>query len=79
MREREGIMSGFKGLYDKYKVIRKETGEEVDGAFVLRPVTDTAAWLAAMFYSYLTHNPRLGRELRKWLVGLDERGRKSLR
>lgn len=63
-------MSGHKGLYNKYKVIRRETGEECDGAFVLRPVTDSAAWLAVMFYSYLTHNPRLGRDIRKWLVEL---------
>jgi len=61
-------VSGHKGLYEKYKVIRVESGEEVDGCFVLRPLTDTAAWLAAMFYSYLTHNPRLGRELREWLL-----------
>ena len=60
-------MSGHKGLYDKYEVTRKETGEKCDGAFVLRPVTDEAAWLAVMFYSYLTHNPRLGKDTREWL------------
>ena len=63
-------MSGHKGLYEKYKVIRKETGEECDGAFVLRPVTDEAAWLACMFYSHLTHNPRLGKDIREWLKDL---------
>lgn len=69
-------MSGHLGLQmngkysGKYKVTRRETGEEVDGAFVLRPVTDQAAWLACMFYSHLTHNPRLGKELREWLIQL---------
>lgn len=65
-------MSGHKGLYDKYRVVRKETGEECDGAFVLRPVTDSAAYLACMFYSYLTHNPRLGRQIRTWLKTMRE-------
>lgn len=60
-------MSGYKGLYEKYEVIRKETGEKLDGFFVLRPSTDTAAWNAAIFYSYLTHNTVLGKELRDWL------------
>ena len=65
-------MSGHKGLYDKYEVKRKESGEVFDGAFVLRPVTDKAAWMALMFYSFLTHNPRLGAELREWLYELRE-------
>jgi hypothetical protein len=65
-------MSGHKGLYDKYEVKRKETGEICDGAFVLRPVTDQAAWQAVMFYSYLTHNPRLGKDLRAWLYSLKQ-------
>ena len=65
-------MSGHRGLYSKYQVIRKETGEECDGAFVLRPVTDSAAWQAVMFYSYLTHNPRLGKDLRTWLYSLKQ-------
>lgn len=66
-------MSGHTGLQmlgkfsGKYKVTRRETGEECDGCFVLRPFTDTAAKLAAIFYSYLTHNPRLGKDLREWL------------
>jgi len=60
-------MSGHKGLYEKYEVRRKATGEVVDGFFLLRPKTDTAAWLATMFYSYLTHNPVLGEDVRNWL------------
>lgn len=63
-------MSGHKGLYDKYEVTRKETGEKCDGAFILRPVTDEAAWQACMLYSYLTHNPRLGQDIREWLHSL---------
>jgi len=60
------------GLRDKYIVTRKETGEKCDGTFVLRPITDSAAYLACMFYSYLTHNPRLGRQIREWLQVMKE-------
>ncbi|MFC1514494.1 hypothetical protein ACFL5X_01160 [Candidatus Omnitrophota bacterium] len=63
-------MSGFKGLYDKYKVIRAESGEEVDGAFILRPSTDTAARIALATYAEATHNPKLARDIRKWLKEL---------
>lgn len=60
-------MSGFKGLYDKYLVVRKDSGETVDGCFVLRPVTDTAARVALATYAEATHNPRLAKDVRKWL------------
>ena len=60
-------ISGHRGIYDKYQVTRKETGEVCDGAFVLRPVTDTAARIALATYAEATHNPRLGKEIRAWL------------
>lgn len=60
-------MSGHKGLYEKYQVIRKETGEVCEGAFVLRPQTDMAARIAIATYAEATHNPRLGRDIRAWL------------
>ena len=44
-------ISGHRGIYDKYQVTRKETGEICDGAFVLRPVTDIAARIALATYA----------------------------
>ena len=63
-------MSGHKGLYDKYVVTRKATGEVCDGGFVLRPTTDTAARVGLAAYAEATHNPRLGKEIRVWLKEL---------
>ena len=69
-------MSGHTGLQKKgkfsgkYKITRRETGQEVDGAFVIRPVTDVAARVALVTYAEATHNPRLGRDIRKWLKEL---------
>ena len=73
-------MSGHKGLYEKYVVFRKEDYERwrnhrfvpttdiaLDGCFVLRPVTDTAARIALATYAEATHNPRLGADIRAWL------------
>ena len=63
-------MSGHKGIYDKYEVRRKETGEVLDNCFVLRPTTDTAARIGLAAYAEATHNPQLAREIRVWLKKL---------
>ena len=63
-------MSGHKGLYNKYEVTRKETGEVCNGCFILRPVTDSAARIALATYAEATHNPRLGAQIRVWLNSL---------
>jgi len=63
-------MSGHLGIYDKYQVTRKETGEECDGCFILRPVTDKAALPALAAYAESTHNPRLAKDIRNWLKEL---------
>ena len=68
-------MSGHKGLYEKYIVLRKTDIDPgihlhnvaLDGCFVLRPVTDTAARIALATYAEATHNPRLGADIRAWL------------
>ena len=60
-------MSGHRGLWAKYKVIRSETGEVLTDAFILRPTTDIAARTALATYAEATHNPRLGKEIREWL------------
>ena len=73
-------MSGHKGLYGKYIVFRTEEivnstlsldtlldNRALDGCFVLRPVTDTAARIALATYAEATHNPRLGADIRAWL------------
>jgi hypothetical protein len=63
-------MSGYKGIYEKYEIKRKETGEICDGCFVLRPVTDIAARVGLAAYAEATHNPRLAIDIRKWLRDL---------
>lgn len=63
-------MSGHKGLYDKYTIKRTATGEICDGCFILRPTTDIAARTALAAYAEATHNPVLGKGIRKWLKEL---------
>ena len=66
---KKGIaMSGHKGLYDKYEVRRKETGEICEGCFILRPTTDEAARIAVATYAYATHNPQLRIDILRWLA-----------
>ncbi len=60
-------MSGHKGIYDKYEVRRKETGEILEDSFILRPTTDTAARIGLAAYAEATHNPILAQEIRAWL------------
>jgi len=61
------MCSGHRGIYNKYVVVRKHTGETLDDCFVLRPTTDTAARIALATYAEATHNPELARDVRRWL------------
>lgn len=57
-----------KGLYNKYLIINRETGEEADGSFfVLNPVKDHAAREALEEYARVTSNDYLRADLMAWL------------
>ena len=63
-----------RGLYEKYVVINRETGEEVHDAFVLRPATDRAARTALSIYGdimYEQGNEALARDIEAWVFDLD--------
>lgn len=61
-----------KGLYNKYRIINRETGEEVEGEyFVLQPDKDAAARPAILRYAEETENLKLSMELYKWIQRID--------
>lgn len=70
----------LQGLFDKYRVTKKE-GETDPNAvyFVLRLDTDSAARSAAMWYasSIGVENPQLYEELRDLILKLDKADDKS--
>lgn len=55
------------GLHGKYIVRRSDTGEEVDGCFVLRPEKDRAAVCALRTYAAETENEELADQLVNWV------------
>lgn len=60
-----------KGLYNKYAVFKRDTGEPLDGAcFVLRPDRDTAARAALLKYADCTVNLELARDIKDWVYSL---------
>lgn len=62
-----------KGLYNKYLIINRETGEEVDGSyFVMNPVKDHAAREALEEYARCTSNDFLRADLMAWLETMPE-------
>ncbi|MFD3260865.1 hypothetical protein ACE3MQ_19915 [Paenibacillus lentus] len=62
-----------RGLYDKYKIINRETGQEVEGnRFVLHPANDPAARAALETYAATTNNVQLELEIYVWLHSLPE-------
>lgn len=56
-----------KGLYVKYEVRKKETGEIVDKCFVLRPDRDPVAREALLAYADATSNYQLAMDIRAWM------------
>lgn len=57
-----------KGLYNKYQIIHRDTGEEVDGSyFVLNPVKDHVARKALEEYAKSTSNDNLRSDLLAWM------------
>ena len=63
------------GLYDKFEVYRRDSGNPVDECFVLVPEDDAAARDALREYARSTDDDQLAAELRGWLIALDERAR----
>lgn len=60
-----------KGLYNKYQIINRETGQEVEGDyFVLKPSKDQAARVALHAYAEHTHNKLLANDIYAWLARL---------
>lgn len=65
---------GDRGLYEKYIVIKKATGETVPFAFVLQPATDRAARTALSIYGDIMReqgNDALARDIEAWVFDLD--------
>ena len=60
------------GLYSKYTITKNSTGEEIQDAFVLKPLTDKHARKALRTYanSVRSENPDLARDLDAWLIGI---------
>jgi len=64
-------MADNRGLYDKYKILDGETGEEKQGTyFVLKPDTDPAAIAALQKYAEITTNEELAEHISCWIDGL---------
>ena len=64
-----------RGLYDKYRVTRKDgkDGKDIGPYFVLEPETDRAACAALYAYALHTDNERLKNELIDWWRRIEER------
>lgn len=61
-------MDNSKGLYNKYQIINRETGKEVEGErFVLNPLSDPAARAALEAYARATSNEQLEQDIYAWL------------
>lgn len=59
------------GLYNKYQIINRETGEEAQGEyFVLKPANDPAARAALRAYARVTDNDQLSEDITAWLSGM---------
>jgi hypothetical protein len=72
MNERGKPMDKERGLYSKYRVMKRDTGEELDGpCFVLRPDRDVAAMRALYRYAELTSDNQLREDLERWLDSMD--------
>lgn len=62
-----------RGLYNKYQIIKRETGQEAEGEyFVLKPVKDPAARAALEAYAEATNNENLRVDLFAWLETMPE-------
>lgn len=61
------------GLYNKYKILKRATGQEAEGEFfVLKPGEDAAARAALRAYADATDNKELARDIRTWMNAIEE-------
>lgn len=65
----------YEGLKRKYIVRKSDTGEIVNGCFVLRPDKDSAAVAALRAYSAATDNEALAADIIKWVGAAGATGR----
>lgn len=63
--------SDYEGLKRKYVVLKSDTGECVEGCFVLRPDKDPVAKVALMAYAAATKNEKLAEDIMSWLSSMD--------
>ena len=66
-QEQEGKAATGEGLRCKYIVRKADTGEGVDGCFVLRPDRDRAAVAALRAYAAATDNDVLATDILNWV------------
>lgn len=57
----------YDGLKRKYVVLKSDTGESVEGCFVLRPDKDKAAIAALLAYAAATKNQVLATDIQRWI------------
>ena len=70
-KENLALIDPYEGLKSKYIVQKSDTGETVDGCFVLRPDKDSAAVVALRAYARATDNEALAADIIKW-VGVEK-------
>lgn len=58
------------GLKRKYVVLKSDSGEPVEGCFVLRPDKDKTAIAAILAYANATDNQVLAKDIREWISTL---------
>lgn len=62
-----------RGLYNKYQIINRNTGKEVDGDyFILKPSNDPAARAALDAYAEATDNEQLAMDITFWMTSLSD-------
>lgn len=62
-----------KGLYNKYKVFKASTGEQVkEKCFVLIPSKDKVARHALLSYAAFTDDKQLSENIEAWIYSLKE-------
>lgn len=59
------------GLYRKYTVINNHNGEEVENAFVLRPLSDPIALEVLKLYASSLEECNLKSDLEKWINDIE--------
>ena len=67
-----------RGLYQKYIVLKADTGKEAVDCFILRPKKDPAAVAALREYARVTDNKNLANDILLWIEAVKEEAEKAL-